>query len=60
MIAKAKKIGIYWTLYNHMCNCSCYACGNQRNNPWQSGDECLTMQERKANEKQKIELEMIS
>lgn len=34
--------------YDHMCNCSCSGCGNQRHNTWQPLDERLTMQERKA------------
>jgi len=34
--------------YNHLKSCSCYMCGNQRHNNWQSKTERLTMQERKA------------
>ena len=39
--------------------CSCYMCGNQRHNTWQSTDECLTMQERKANDNFKDSLELV-
>jgi hypothetical protein len=30
--------------------CSCYACGNQRRNPYAKGGEKLTLQERRMNE----------
>ena len=59
MIAKALKVynkerALY--NYDHMAQCSCYMCGNQRNNTWQSTDERLTMQERRANDNYKDQL----
>jgi len=64
MIAKASKVyrDKQWALYNynHMADCSCYMCGNQRNNKWGSATEHLTMPERKANDAYKDSLEMIS
>lgn len=65
MMAKALKTFFYdeeRALYNydHMTQCSCSGCGNQRHNTWQSSDERLTMQERKANDNYKDELELIS
>ena len=42
---------------NHMAQCSCSMCGNQRRNTWLPKDEQGTMQERKANDQYKYELE---
>lgn len=44
-------------MVNHISSCSCYMCGNQRHNNWQSKKECLSMQERKAVEAFKYEME---
>jgi len=53
MLNKAYSINYYdkeWALmnYDHMCNCSCPMCCNERSNKWLKRRDKLSMQERKA------------
>lgn len=53
MKAKARKIYPHderATWANHLQGCSCAGCGNQRRSVLASGDERLTMQERRFND----------
>ena len=60
MIARAYKVlhDKEWALYNydHMADCSCPMCGNIRNNKWLKSRYKLTMQELKANDDYKDQL----
>lgn len=54
MKAKAMKVYPHWpTAFkwaNHIKGCSCAGCGNQRRSALASGDNRLTMQERRFND----------
>jgi len=48
---------VHGSVVNTPTPCSCYMCGNPRRNTWQSAKECLTMQERRAFEDYKYNIE---